>query len=171
MCHEPKAATEARAALSPLEDEIDRDTFETLRLLVTELVANSVRHVEAEATDRIELSVRASGGKVYVEVADSGKGFEPTPQSDPEATSGRGLLIVNALCDRWGVEHDGQTRVWCELLQPEEPARELDSSARAWEARSEASAPRVSMPARPAGRKKRGDAPPASAATSGIPSS
>jgi two-component sensor histidine kinase len=132
MCHEPKAATEARAALRPLEGEIDHDTFQTLRLLVTELVANSVRHVDAEATDRIELSVRASGRKVYVEVADSGKGFEPTLQHDLEATSGRGLLIVDALCDRWGVEHGGQTRVWCELLGPDELAQELDSSTAAW---------------------------------------
>jgi two-component sensor histidine kinase len=136
MCHEPRAPTEARAALRPLEGEIDPDTFETLRVLVTELVANSVRHVEAEATDRIELSVRASGRKVYVEVADSGKGFQPAPQHDLEATSGRGLLIVDALCDRWGVDHGGQTRVWCELLGPEGLAREPDSSRRAWESQT-----------------------------------
>jgi anti-sigma regulatory factor (Ser/Thr protein kinase) len=132
--HAPKATTEARAALSPLEDEIDHDTFETLRLLVTELIANSVRHVEAEAADRIELSVRALGGTVYVEVADSGGGFEPTTcQYDPEATSGRGLLIVDAFCDRWGVEHGAQTRVWCELLEPRELKRKLDSATSAWQ--------------------------------------
>ena len=140
--HEPKAATEARAALRPLEGEIGHETFETLRLLVTELVVNSVRHVEAEATDRIEMSVRASGGTVYVEVADSGRGFEPTPQYDPEATSGRGLLIVDALCDRWGVEHGAQTRVWCELLEPGELARGSTHRHVLWDGKLEESASR-----------------------------
>ena len=34
---------------------------------------------------------------------------------DAEAESGRGLAFLDALADRWGVVHNGETCVWFEL--------------------------------------------------------
>ena len=38
---------------------------------------------------------------------------EPAP--DPSRPSGWGLYLVRELSDRWGIDHDGETRVWFEL--------------------------------------------------------
>lgn len=74
--HEPAAVAEVRAALDPLEPAVDPRTIGTLRLLVSELVGNSVRHGRPErSTAEIELSVSKSRQTVRVEVADAGRGF------------------------------------------------------------------------------------------------
>ena len=42
---------------------------------------------------------------------------------DPETPGGRGLLLVDELCETWGVTQDrGPTCVWCELLLDQIPA-------------------------------------------------
>jgi len=128
LAHEPASVIEARAALSPLERAVDPDTFQTLRLLVTELVGNSVRHAESRTTEEIELSVHATRGMIRIEVTDAGSEFAPLRRSqEVDATSGRGLQIVQALCDRWGTVTQEHTRVWCELLGAGQLARELDA--------------------------------------------
>ena len=44
----PEAAASARGAISELRADLDPPLVETMRLLVTELVSNSVRHTAAE---------------------------------------------------------------------------------------------------------------------------
>lgn len=124
MAYEPASVIEARAALSMLECYCEQSTFETLRLLVTELVGNSVRHASAHAAGEIALSVQVTPWRIRVEVADGGPGFYPAPrQADPDDPSGRGLLLVEALSDRWGAtREDEQMRVWFELVVSPEAA-------------------------------------------------
>ena len=45
----PDAAAEARRAIAGLRADLDPPLMETLRLLVTELVTNSVRHTECDS--------------------------------------------------------------------------------------------------------------------------
>ncbi|MEU8653729.1 ATP-binding protein [Streptomyces sp. NPDC048737] len=56
-------------------------------------------------------------GTVRIEVADACEKRRPkSRRSEPEAGSGRGLLIVEALADKWGVEdRDLGKTVWAEL--------------------------------------------------------
>jgi anti-sigma regulatory factor (Ser/Thr protein kinase) len=110
----PEAATLARRALTKLRGDLDPPLMETMRLLVTELVANSVRHT---GTDSVRLKVRVARAAVLVEVSDSGPGFKyrPRRRSDAEE-SGWGLFLVERLANRWGVGREGRaTRVWFEL--------------------------------------------------------
>jgi anti-sigma regulatory factor (Ser/Thr protein kinase) len=110
----PEAAAGARAALNRLRSDLDQPLIENMRLLVTELVANSVKHADAE---HIALKVVVGSRAVLVEVADEGPGFQPTGRlEDQDQSSGWGLFLVDRLADRWGVarEHRG-TRVWFEL--------------------------------------------------------
>ncbi len=108
---------EARRALEPLEPHLDPNTFGTLTLLVSELVTNSVRHGQAEESDELELSVRASREKIRVEVADGGAGFEASPRAEgQDKGSGWGLHLLETLSDRWGTEQNGRMRVWFELV-------------------------------------------------------
>jgi anti-sigma regulatory factor (Ser/Thr protein kinase) len=103
--------------LHPLEPHSDL-TFR-LRLLVTELVANCVRHAGLCTSDSIGLELRLGEDGARVEVTDCGRGFEPAgPFTEPPVgTSGRGLYLLDVLSDRWGVDRrGGRTRVWFELV-------------------------------------------------------
>ncbi len=85
-----------------------------LRLLVSELVTNSVRHVVGLATP-VMLAVRVRAGTIRVEVHDGGAGFEPGTHEPRGADGGFGLFLVERMASRWGVERRDGTRVWFEL--------------------------------------------------------
>ena len=110
----PQAAARARRALSRLRSELDPPTLESLRLLVTELISNAVRHAGAPTVD---LVVLVTPPAVRVEVSDRGPGFEHTARvRGQSAEGGWGLYLVERLADRWGVAREERgTRVWFEL--------------------------------------------------------
>jgi anti-sigma regulatory factor (Ser/Thr protein kinase) len=109
----PQAAAKARRELSKLRGDLDPPLMETLRLLVTELVSNSVRHANAQT---VVLRVLVGRSVVLTEVTDEGPGFDPALAPEPDSESGWGLFLVERLADRWGVKHGPQdTRVWFEL--------------------------------------------------------
>ena len=108
------AASRARRELSRLRADLDPPLLESVRLLVTELLTNSVRHAGA---DSMELAVKVGRESVRVEIANSGSRFEPV-QRDGEVDSdaGWGLFLVDRLSDAWGVvEETGRQRVWFEV--------------------------------------------------------
>jgi anti-sigma regulatory factor (Ser/Thr protein kinase) len=110
----PAAPAAARRVLAELAVPTQAPR-EELRLLVSELVTNSVKHAPAGPDASLDLRVGVSDGGVRVEVSDEGDGFQPSrvgPSQD--LTSGWGLYLVNALADRWGAQ-DKPTRVWFEL--------------------------------------------------------
>ena len=110
----PDAAGLARRALARLQHDLDTNMLDTVRLLVTELVTNSVRHAGSSAVD---LRVYLTEPQVRLEVTDRGPGFEfeqRAPGQSPEG--GWGLYLVDTLADRWGVSSaEGVSRVWAEL--------------------------------------------------------
>jgi anti-sigma regulatory factor (Ser/Thr protein kinase) len=109
----PQAAANARRALGRLRADLDAPLMETMRLLVTELVSNSVRHARARA---VALRVVVANGAVHVEVADEGPGFVPGRHRAQQEEAGWGLFLVERMADRWGVVRDGRrTKVWFEL--------------------------------------------------------
>jgi anti-sigma regulatory factor (Ser/Thr protein kinase) len=70
-------------------------------LLVSELVTNAVQHTRSTAV----LTARYDeDGQVEVRVRDDGESLPQLKQTGPDDESGRGLMLVNALADRWGVE-------------------------------------------------------------------
>jgi anti-sigma regulatory factor (Ser/Thr protein kinase) len=110
----PEAAAEARRAIGKLRADLDPPLMETLRLLVTELVTNSVRHT---AADSMTLRIAVGRAAVLTEVADTGPGFDPECVEQAGAdNTGWGLFLVERLASRWGVKQDGPSkRVWFEL--------------------------------------------------------
>jgi anti-sigma regulatory factor (Ser/Thr protein kinase) len=110
----PDAAAHARRELSRLRTDLDPPLAETLRLLVTELVSNAVRHAAAET---VSLKVLVGRSAVFTEVKDAGPGFDPAETGVPRADhTGWGLFLVERLADHWGVAHERTaTRVWFEL--------------------------------------------------------
>ena len=115
----PEAAASARGAISRLRADLDPPLIETLRLLVTELVTNSVRHTEC---DSLTLRVAIGKGAVLTEVVDQGPRFdaeaalEAEQVDDRKPDAGWGLFLVQRLARDWGVKNDGASkRVWFEL--------------------------------------------------------
>jgi anti-sigma regulatory factor (Ser/Thr protein kinase) len=89
---------------------------DTVELALTELIANVVRHVPDR---RCTLLLQRQATGVRAEVTDTYGELHPTltespPQPDSE--SGRGLFLLNALVDRWGVTPtpEGGKTVWFE---------------------------------------------------------
>ena len=113
-----QAPGRARRAVERLCGSIDANVVEQLKLVATELVTNSCRHAAAKG-DPIGLVLSVEDTLVRLSVTDTGPGFDaPTGQPDLEGESGRGLFIVDALAQRWGVDNSGGTRVWLELTIP-----------------------------------------------------
>jgi anti-sigma regulatory factor (Ser/Thr protein kinase) len=115
----PTAAAEARQALERLAGAMPEPRLRDVRLLVSELVTNAVRHAGLRAGDRIRLLVQLRDAVLRVEVHDPGTGFElRAPAPDPARASGWGLYLVDELADRWGMEAgagSAGTRIWFEL--------------------------------------------------------
>ena len=113
---EPHSAKVARDAIAGLDGHLG-PVFGDVVLLISELVTNSVRHAGLDASQPLQLSVAADGDLVRLAVRDPGPGFRPpAPPTDPEHVGGWGLVLVDQMAERWGVERDGDsTVVWCEL--------------------------------------------------------
>jgi anti-sigma regulatory factor (Ser/Thr protein kinase) len=116
----PEAAGEGRHALDRLEGSLGEEQLGELRLLVTELLTNSVRHGAGES-GWITLDVDIYANCVRVVVTDNGPGFEPEPEPTPhlDRPGGWGLCLVDRLANRWGVARHDATSVWFEVDRDE----------------------------------------------------
>jgi anti-sigma regulatory factor (Ser/Thr protein kinase) len=86
------------------------------KLLVSELVTNALRYGQG---GEIEFRLVITRHGLLLAVDD---GSEKRPRLSDVATdseTGRGLFLVDALADRWGVSADGTT-TWCTLTLPED---------------------------------------------------
>jgi serine phosphatase RsbU (regulator of sigma subunit)/anti-sigma regulatory factor (Ser/Thr protein kinase) len=110
----PESAAPARRALVDLlGSEADADVRDTAALLVTELVTNAARHAGGDL--RVRAGVRTD--TLLVEVSDASPQLpELVGLPDWEQETGRGLVLVEALADRWGSDPlPTGKRVWFEL--------------------------------------------------------
>jgi anti-sigma regulatory factor (Ser/Thr protein kinase) len=111
-----EAPAQARSTISGwLDGIVDNRSVEDVKLLVSELVTNAVRH--PARAGQIQVKLDLGRARVRVEVSDPGDGFRKprvgTPP--PDALGGRGLLIVDRIASRWGVTSGRPTVVWFEL--------------------------------------------------------
>jgi anti-sigma regulatory factor (Ser/Thr protein kinase) len=109
----PLAPSAARDRLELFRTIWPPGRFEDARLIVSELVTNSVRH--GPPSPAITIRVDADAARLRVDVIDRGTGFAPPTRRAVASASGNGLIIVDALADRWGVLPEPPTTVWFEL--------------------------------------------------------
>jgi anti-sigma regulatory factor (Ser/Thr protein kinase) len=113
----PGAPAAARAAVSDwIGHHVTDAMLVDLRLLIGELVANSVLHADAPANAVVSVRAEVCADAVHIEVGDSGTGGAVVVRA-PDFTDGGGfgLNVVDVLSRRWGVNRDMGTRVWAEL--------------------------------------------------------
>jgi two-component sensor histidine kinase len=105
-----RAPERARSWIESAASWLPAELESTLLLLTCELVNNAVRHGGAGEDHVVELELSAlDAGRVRVQVSDPGVGFEHTPRHAP-------LVLIESMAESWGVEQDGYTRVWFELV-------------------------------------------------------
>jgi anti-sigma regulatory factor (Ser/Thr protein kinase) len=111
----PEAACVARGLVQRFGNRLDQGVVERARLLVTEVVTNSVLH--GTTSEPIRVSMEARPETLHVQVSDSGPLFAQPDVRRPESgsESGWGLFLVDSLADRWGVHSDGDVTVWFEV--------------------------------------------------------
>lgn len=114
-----ESAAAARYAVDELAGEIGGEQLGDVRLLVSELVTNSLRHAGLDLEDSIRLIVQITHERVRVEVTDCGDGFQLNGAAeDRDTVEGWGLYLVATLSDRWGVDRTADqaaSSVWFEL--------------------------------------------------------
>lgn len=113
------APSAARAFVREHREHLGEERHDDAVLVVSELVTNAVQH----GRPVIALRVRSVPAGIGIAVADDGPPIPEVDAHDPSvpragATSGRGMAIVAAVADAWGIEPHvplpGKT-VWCEL--------------------------------------------------------
>ncbi|MCZ4508138.1 ATP-binding protein [Streptomyces sp. ActVer] len=117
--HDPRAAGIVRAALRAILRATRLGCVaDTVELLASELVTNAYRHSPSDAY----VNVAGTPECVTVSVWDHGSGALATTSDPPadDAESGRGLSIVEACADEWGVrDYPHGKAVWFSVAPKE----------------------------------------------------
>ena len=118
----PSAVGQTRRVLVvDLEDRgVASETVGEAEIVVSELIANALRHARPLADGMIRVHWKVKAGVVEVEVSDGGSTSTPRPAPQSVwSSTGRGLRIVRSLAHEWGVtdERNGRT-VWAALGGP-----------------------------------------------------
>ncbi|MCP3818484.1 ATP-binding protein [Streptomyces sp. A3M-1-3] len=91
----PQVRARLRAVLEGWR--VTPDVADVLLLAVSELASNAVQHA-GDVTERLRVAVTLDGGQLQLEVDDGDPSLLcAAPEVDPDAESGRGLMIVNLL--------------------------------------------------------------------------
>ncbi|WP_338090477.1 ATP-binding protein [Planosporangium thailandense] len=119
--HHAEGARRARHRLeASLTALVPAVTLADAVTVTAELVSNSVRHAAPLPGGVIRVAWRMVGGGIEIRVTDGGAATPPTErQVGSESPDGRGLAIVSALAEGWGVDRDGLGQcVWARMAVP-----------------------------------------------------
>jgi anti-sigma regulatory factor (Ser/Thr protein kinase) len=113
----PESVSRIRRAVADLK--LDPPLLDTVRLLVTELVTNSIRHSGIRPDECIRVTASWSGTRLRIVVQDrrtaAPSSVAGTIRPAPGAESGWGLYLVDRLASRWGTASGEEAGYWFEL--------------------------------------------------------
>jgi two-component sensor histidine kinase len=113
----PESVVRTRRFVTDSIVHVPRDVSDTLLVVASELATNCIRH----GATTFEIRIDQLPDRILIEAEDDGGG-EPVVRSPaPSETSGRGLQIVKALSDSWGVVRGSRSTgktVWAVLAIP-----------------------------------------------------
>ena len=106
---QPASVPAARRFVREVLRDQPAEVLEPVELMATELATNCVQH----ARTSFELTINHGQGQIRIEVRDTGPG-RPVPRSPtPRERTGRGLRIVEAMSDSWGIDPSAKGKtVW-----------------------------------------------------------
>jgi len=124
--HDSQAPRRARRLIEGLIPQGDA-AADDLRLVTSELVTNVIQHTDGGGT--LWAIDRRPQGPLHLEISDHDPSL-PHRNGTAGARGGRGLHIVDHVCDRWGVrsiDGDGKT-VWAEIDPGTRPSASTSGS-------------------------------------------
>ena len=108
----PEGARAARHFVQAALDDVDPEVCDTAVLLTSELATNAMLHARTDfevAVARLEYVLR-------IAVTDGNTRLPQPSMAPADATSGRGLALVDAMASAWGADRHGRGKtVWFEL--------------------------------------------------------
>ncbi|MCX4644284.1 SpoIIE family protein phosphatase [Streptomyces sp. NPDC055059] len=115
---EPERVAAARQHLRELlHDWTDEDQVDSAVLMISEMLTNVLVHTDGDAL----LVAEVAGGparRLRAEVADASDHLPHRRHPGELASSGRGLVLMELLADRWGVDPKGEGKsIWFELYE------------------------------------------------------
>ncbi|WP_328315985.1 SpoIIE family protein phosphatase [Streptomyces sp. NBC_00388] len=116
---DPEGLAEARAVLRGALEAWDLEEFvDDVELAAGELLVNVLLHTEGGAVLTLEV-VPEPVRRIRLWVKDRSSAWPRRRTPGEAATSGRGLMMIDAVAARWGVEPRGDGKaVWCEFEPP-----------------------------------------------------
>ncbi|MFC7218033.1 SpoIIE family protein phosphatase [Streptomyces polyrhachis] len=119
---EQQRVADARHELrAMLHDWSTADQVDSAELVLSELIANVLVHTEGDARVRADITGPPGERTLRVEVADSDDELPHRRHPGELASSGRGVLLLEALSNAWGVEPRGLGKsIWFEMYEGEE---------------------------------------------------
>ncbi|MFB4299786.1 ATP-binding protein [Actinomadura sp. NTSP31] len=126
--HAPSSVAVARRRLSSelAATGVYESVVDDASVIVSELISNALRHARPLPSGQVKVCWLCRGDVLELEVSDGGAMTEP--RRGPGTLSslgGRGLGIVEALSEGWGVRHEeGATTVWAVVRAPRSPGGE-----------------------------------------------
>ncbi len=91
------------------ETDAPPDVVDSAVLLVSELATNVTLHARTD----LQVTIRFEQSRLWAEVKDWNSRMPQTCMAPIDATTGRGLALVEALASRWGAERDDDgKRIW-----------------------------------------------------------
>jgi len=123
----PEAVSKARHTVRALP--VAAAARNTLELLVSELVSNSIIHAGLTERDPVQVQITTRSDRVRLAVRDPGPGFAAPSidAGDPLMPGGRGYVLIDAMADAWGIDDDASgCTAWCEVVVDEQPREAID---------------------------------------------
>ena len=115
--HHARSAAAVRRWLGAIVGDLADNLLADLHAVATELICNAVRHATPLPDGDMAVGCRLDTGVIEFSVTDGGADTRPYVRTlNTTASDGRGLLIVTALAQQWGVrdEEHGRT-VWARM--------------------------------------------------------
>ncbi|WP_030992271.1 SpoIIE family protein phosphatase [Streptomyces sp. NRRL S-1813] len=117
---DPSGTAEVRSAVRRTLDQWRAGAVvDNIEVAASELIANALTHTESGALVAMEL-LPGPPRRIRLEVEDRSSRWPRRRSPGETATSGRGLMLVEALADEWGAEPRGAGKaLWCEFAVPD----------------------------------------------------
>ncbi|GGZ83622.1 SpoIIE family protein phosphatase [Streptomyces echinoruber] len=114
---DPEALSQARRMIRAAVHAWDAaELADEVELVADELITNALMHTEGAAVVTLR-ALTGGGRRLRVEVEDTSSALPRPRDAGESGVSGRGLLLVDLLADRWGVEARGGGKVvWCDFV-------------------------------------------------------
>ena len=116
---DPRSLRSTRDVVADLGSRLPMEVVDRARVVLGELVANSILHGALRPGDRIEVVLELHEDRLRCTVADPGRGLRRQADEDWfRLHAGWGFWIVSELASRWSVTRRKRTEAWFEIDLP-----------------------------------------------------